>query len=73
MRHVKIRPGSAMDSHALGELIERACLDTKQRLLQTCRQIGSFTTPMKLSGRKAVDLVGDIPLLGYARRQNFQV
>ncbi len=32
MRHVKIRPGSDIDSSALGELIERAYQDVKRRM-----------------------------------------
>ncbi len=32
MRHVKIRPGSDIDTRALNELIEQAYLDVKRRL-----------------------------------------
>ena len=32
MRHVKLRPGEAVDADALAALIESACLDVRQRL-----------------------------------------
>jgi len=32
MRHVKVRPGEALDSAALGELIEAAYIDIKAQL-----------------------------------------